>query len=61
MGKVDFQSQMTGPLVEEILQFGQCDLPSLKESIAIHTIFVESMLKHWNKSNNREDCFVPIT
>lgn len=61
LGKVDFQSQMTGPLVEEILQCGQCDLPSLKESIAIHTIFVESMLKHWNKSNNREDCFVPIT
>lgn len=60
-GKINFQSQMTGPLVESILRSGHCGLPSLKESIEIHAILIESLLKHWNKSNNREDIFVPIT
>ena len=44
LGKIDFQSQMTGPLVESILRSRHCDLPSLKESIEIHAIFIESLL-----------------
>jgi len=60
-GQIEFQSQLSGRLVDGILLRGQCDLPSLEESSAMHTIFLDAMLAHWNHSQNRNDEFVPIT
>jgi len=61
LGRLEFQSQLSCSLVDEILQRGECDLPSLNESAPMHAIFLEAMLAHWNRSQNRNDDFVPIT
>lgn len=61
VGYFEFQSQLSGRLVDDILLRGQCDLPSLRESVAMHTSFLESMLMHWNFSQKRNDVCVPIT
>jgi hypothetical protein len=60
-GRIEFQSQLSGRLVDNILQRGVCDLPSLDESSSMHTIFLDAMLAHWNLSQNRNDNRVPIT
>ncbi|MDC1036183.1 hypothetical protein OAR11_00105 [Alphaproteobacteria bacterium] len=60
-GRPEFQSQMSGRLVDDILQRGECDLPSFDESASLHAIFLDGMLSHWNHSQNRNDDLVPIT
>ena len=60
-GRIEFQSQLSGRLVDDILQRGECDLPTFDESSAIHAIFLDAMLAHWNFSQNRNDERVPIT
>ena len=60
-GQIEYQSELTGPMVTQILNVGTCDLPTLNESSELHRIFLDSMLVHWNKSNNSNDKEVPIT
>jgi len=60
-GKLDYQSEMTAPLVSEIFKNNTSDLPTLEESSKQHIIFLNAMLAHWNMSNNRNDIKVPIT
>ena len=60
-GRIEPQSQLSGRLVDSILNRGRCDLPTLVESSATHKIIVDAMLIHWNRSQNRNDELVPIT
>ena len=60
-GRIELQSQMSGRLVDSILQDGTCQLPSLDESAAMHELFLNTMLEQWNISQNRNDGLVPIT
>ena len=60
-GSLELQSEMTGTMITKILANGACELPTLKESLKQHEVFLEAMLKHWNKSNNCNDKLVPIT
>ena len=60
-GQLNFQSALTAPLVKQILQRGSCDLPTLAESIAQHQPLLDSLLKHWNRSQGCHDSVVPIT
>jgi hypothetical protein len=60
-GQLEYQSEITGPMVTQILNYGTCDLPTLNESSELHRIFLDSMLVHWNQSNNSNDKQVPIT
>lgn len=60
-GSVALQSQLSGRLVDDILLGGQCDLPTLNESSAMHSVLLKAMLKHWNHSQKRNDICVPIT
>jgi hypothetical protein len=60
-GRFDLQSELSARLVDDILLRGQCDLPTLEESAAMHSVFLDAMLKHWNLSQNRNDRHVPIT
>ncbi len=60
-GRIEFQSQLSSRLVDDILQRGECDLPSLDESVLMHVPFLDAMLAHWNLSRNRNDERVPIT
>ena len=60
-GCIEFQSQLSGRLVDNILQNCTCELPLLDESAAMHAMFLDAMLNHWNLSQNRNDDRVPIT
>jgi hypothetical protein len=60
-GRLEYQSEITQRLIEEILNNGSCKLTTLKESIQQHSLFLDSMLDHWNLSNKCNDQLVPIT
>ena len=60
-GKVDLQSEMGEQIISKILSEGKCGLPSLEDSIEQHSIFLDSLLDHWNKCNKKSDKLVPIT
>jgi len=60
-GKCDYQSQLTAPLVESIIQNGYCDLPTISESIVQHKIFLVSLLEHWNQCMPNKLDRLPIT
>ena len=60
-GQLSFQSALTAPLVEQILTFGRCELPSLADSAAQHRPFLDALLQHWNQSHSRQVLAVPIT
>ena len=60
-GCIPHQSEITGSLVDQILITGRCQLPNLNSSIAIHGVFIDSMLDHWRRSHNRFAEFIPIT
>ena len=60
-GQLTFQSALTAPLVEQILNAGRCELPTLADSSAQHRPFLDALLQHWNRSQSRDDLAVPIT
>ena len=61
LGRLDYQSSLTAPLVMQILATGQCRLPSLKESAAQHRPYLDTLLSHWNHSQGLNDLVAPIT
>ena len=60
-GTLELQSEMTAAMVSKILTKGICELPTLKESLKLHAVFLDAMLEHWNRSNNCNDKLAPIT
>ena len=60
-GRIEFQSELTPSIVDEILSKGSCRLPSLSESAVIHKIFLKEMLSHWNLNMPRSLTKLPIT
>jgi hypothetical protein len=60
-GRLSFQSELTAPLVKQILQEGHCELPNLAESAALHRPLLHILLKHWNQSQGCQSSVVPIT
>lgn len=60
-GRIVYQSEMSAGLVESIIEEGRCDLPTLVESVALHRVFIRSMLEHWKRAGNPAATFVPIT
>jgi hypothetical protein len=60
-GRLTFQSEMTAALVDEILNTGDCKLPTLNASIAIHRVFIDAMLEHWQRHSDSAATFIPIT
>jgi hypothetical protein len=60
-GRLSFQSELTGDLVDALLGGRGCSLPSLGESAALHHVFVHSLLEHWIQDSNPGATAVPIT
>ena len=60
-GRNAYQSEMSAGLVETILENGDCELPTLEESTALHRVFIHAMLAHWRQAGNPAASFVPIT
>lgn len=60
-GIVPLQSEITGTLVESIIQEGVCGLPDLKESASIHSLFLGSLTHHWHKHSKNSRSLLQIT
>ncbi len=60
--KMPFQSEMTGPLVKQLLESGDCSLTDFKEAKSLHLPFISSLLKHYNSELSLpENTILPIT
>lgn len=56
-----FQSQLSNKLVEDILETGNCDLTTYKESSMLHLLFLNnfiSLLKEINPNKKIEECLI---
>lgn len=60
-GRIPYQSEVTGGLVETLLETGSCALPTLDQSAQIHSVFLRSLLSHWQHHVNACATEVPIT
>ena len=60
-GKIILQSLLTPQIVRSILKNGNCELPTLSESIDQHRPFLSALLKHWNSIHRCNDLVLPIT
>lgn len=60
-GELEYQSNITCPVVENILQNGDCGLTSFNESYFEHKHLLVGLLKSWNKLEKNKDNFIPIT
>jgi predicted dehydrogenase len=60
-GRIPFQSEVSGPLVDAILESRSCLLPTLEESIRMHRVFIRSLLQHWRATMSADANAVPIT
>ena len=56
-----FQSQLTGKLLEQLIEKDSCDLTTFKHAALTHKIFIQSFLNHWNTKNNQIHTMLPIT
>lgn len=61
LGRMLYQSEMSSSLVTTLLESGDCELPTLEESVSLHRVFIDSMLKHWKQNVNPNAIAIPIT
>lgn len=59
-GRVEYQSEFSGEVVQNILKRGECSLPTLSESARQHRLFLCALNRSPGLTHNGED-FVPIT
>lgn len=60
-GHLEYQSSITAGLIDSILDTGQCGLPSLRESSALHLPLIRALSAHWNGNMPNQLSYVPIT
>lgn len=58
---VHYQSELTHLVATEILEFGKCDLPTYQVAMKIHLPFINSLIHHLNKIEQKNYNFCPIT
>ena len=57
----EFQSTLTTRLVNDIFEFGTCDLPSYNEACKSHVPFIEASLKKYTEITGIKTNICPIT
>ena len=60
-GSLDYQSIITMPIVEGILNDNECLLTNLEQSAKLHTHLLNGLLKNFNQVNNTNKKLLPIT
>ncbi len=50
VGQIELQSAKTKNILESIFSLGQCDLPTLSQSVEQHRVFLSALLVHWRNS-----------
>lgn len=58
---LSYQSDIIEPILKDILYYSKCDLPSLKDNVKVHNLFLEELQKSWNNFKCSIDSKVPIT
>jgi len=58
---VYFQSELSHTLIEQLLETGECLLPTYKEAMTLHIPFVEALLGHMEKVEGKAFSLCPIT
>lgn len=58
---VPFQSQLTAPLIQEIIESGECNLVNYEDSCMIHVPFIKALLRHINNQKEGGSKICPIT
>jgi len=56
-----YQSQLTGILIEQLIDTGTCDLPSFEHAAKTHKKFIKSFLDRWNLNEGTDYSALPIT
>ncbi|MDA9237931.1 hypothetical protein N9P15_02435 [Planktomarina sp.] len=59
-GRLEYQSELTAPLVEQIILNGNCSLPTLKASCLQHAMMLKAIFQDPMLSQN-EERYIPIT
>jgi hypothetical protein len=59
--KIPFQSELTNLAVQQILDNGECDLTTLKESYPLHKVFLSAISDHFFRISGRKHTKLPIT
>lgn len=60
-GRIPYQSEMSGQLVQDLLIKGSVELPTAQESVEQHKVFINSLKNHWDKSGEFKSDLLPIT
>ena len=60
-GKLSFQSEITGTLIESIINTGNCELSCVDESISLHKKLIAALLNDWNLKMPDKLVNLPIT
>ena len=59
--KTLLQSELTALFLEQIINTGNCDLPTIEQSINQHIPIIQALKDHWNQFMNTEMDRLPIT
>lgn len=60
-GSIEFQSQLTAPMMESIFSKRSCELPTLAQSVGQHQHYLSVLLGHWNAHMPDQRSTLPIT
>jgi len=60
-GRIEYQSERTGPIVDSILETGTCDLPDLATSSHHHRLLLTGLLEVRPNLEGVDSAVVPIT
>lgn len=56
-----FQSELSNKIAENIIETGQCNLPTFVEATKLHIPFINAMLEHINRYGDEKHTACPIT
>ena len=59
--KINYQSKLTGTLVNNLIESETCDLPVFEHAYKTHKIFIKSLLDRWNYNEKTDYSELPIT
>lgn len=58
---INYQSELTNKVVEDVLTSGSCDLPTYDEAMGLHLPFVRCLMTHLEQTENKKYDLCPIT
>jgi hypothetical protein len=59
--KLDFQSDLTNIVIDDLIKTGECKLTNYKFAFRLHELFVKALLVKYNSLNKMNSKILPIT